>query len=87
MREGVTGIERAFQLADTGKFENLQVLTRRLKEEGYSPWVTDGLALRKQLKARIDAARGTTPRRKGRRRAPNSALQTQRVSQPPDKAS
>jgi hypothetical protein len=55
-----TVLERAFELADSGQFSNLNDLRARLKSERYSDEQFLGSAqLRRQMAARIQAAKTT----------------------------
>jgi hypothetical protein len=49
MDSGKTSLERAFELAASGKFHNIEKLKRDLRHEGYSSASVKGQALRKQL--------------------------------------
>jgi hypothetical protein len=53
-------LERAFELADSGRFDNLGDLRAKLKSERYSDEQFLGSAqLRRQVTARIQAAKAT----------------------------
>ena len=54
---GKSTIERAFEIADSGAVDSIKRLTLMLSSEGYSIGVLTGMALLKQLRARISAAR------------------------------
>jgi hypothetical protein len=55
-----TVLERAFELADSGRFDNLNDLRAKLKSERYSDEQFLGSAqLRRQMAARIQAAKPT----------------------------
>ena len=54
----VTALERAFQLAKSGKFAMVADIKKQLKAEGYSVDQIDGRVLRAQLLGLIKAARG-----------------------------
>jgi hypothetical protein len=53
----VTALERAFQLAKSGKCASLSELIQQLKSEGYSTAQISGPALSKQLRALMKSAR------------------------------
>jgi len=57
MDHNVTVLERAFQLANSGRCASLADLRRRLKVEDYSVAQIAGRELTRQLKALIKAAR------------------------------
>ena len=52
-----TSLERAFELAKSGKFETIGDLRNALGREGYNAGQVDGPALRTQLRELILAAR------------------------------
>ena len=52
-----TVLERAFELARSGKFANLSDISRRLRAEGYSVDQLEGTQLKKQITALITEAR------------------------------
>ena len=52
-----TILERAFELADSGEFESITDLQKRLKSEGYTLDQLSGRTLTRQLKARMVAAK------------------------------
>jgi len=52
-----TAIERAFQLAKSGRYDATKSLRKALRAEGYSDFETDGPALQKQLREEIRLAR------------------------------
>lgn len=52
-----TTIERAFELARSGKFHNVAELRRRLAEEQYATFQVMGPILCRQLKSVIGVAR------------------------------
>jgi hypothetical protein len=57
MDRNVTPLERAFQLAKSGKVSNLHDIRKSLKQEGYDANVVqDGASLRTQLRNLIKAA-------------------------------
>jgi hypothetical protein len=61
MDRNVTPLERAFQLAKSGKVSNLDDIRKTLKQEGYDANVVqDGLSLKNQLKNLIKAAQSTS---------------------------
>jgi ABC-type protease/lipase transport system fused ATPase/permease subunit len=54
----VSALERAFQLARSGRVANVDDIKKRLKLEGYDQQVVDGgPSLTSQLRNRIKAAR------------------------------
>ena len=63
MKLGVTTIERAFQLADSGRFSSTEEIRKTLGAEGYNRQQLMGRSLMKQLRVKIEAARGPTPKR------------------------
>jgi hypothetical protein len=57
MDRNVTPLERAFQLAKSGKVSNLDDIRKTLKQEGYDARVVqDGASLKAQLRNLIKAA-------------------------------
>jgi hypothetical protein len=56
--QGVTAVERAFQLARSGRFANLPDLLKSLDRAGYSARQIEGPKLKRQLTELIKAARG-----------------------------
>jgi hypothetical protein len=57
MDRNVTPLERAFQLAKSGKVSNLDDIRKMLKQEGYDASVVqDGTSLKTQLRNLIKAA-------------------------------
>ena len=61
METNVSVIERAFQLAATGRFETVTQIKRHLHVEGYTTLQVSGPTLFKQLMAEISYARGAAP--------------------------
>jgi hypothetical protein len=57
MDQSVTALERAFQLAKSGKCSSLADLKKQLRAEGYSIAQITGRTLAKQLMALIKMAR------------------------------
>jgi hypothetical protein len=51
-------IERAFQLARTGRYASIDELKKKLRAEGYSVATITGPTLLRQLRELIKAARG-----------------------------
>ncbi len=49
MKPGPTALERAFELARSGTYENLTALRRKLEAEGYSRRLIEGRTLTRQL--------------------------------------
>ena len=56
MNHSITTIERAFQLAKSGRYASLDDRKKRLKAEGYSAAQITGGVLSKQLRALIQTA-------------------------------
>jgi len=54
----VSALERAFQLASSGRVATVHDLKRQMDREGYDPYVVRGPMLKSQLKNRIKAACG-----------------------------
>ncbi len=54
MEDKLTTLERAFELARTGKYYNLIEISLQLKSEGYSLDQIEGASLRKQLRYLIE---------------------------------
>jgi hypothetical protein len=59
MESNVTALERAFNLARSGKCRTVGDIRSRLKQEGYSDAQVIGSNLQKQLRAIIAQAEGT----------------------------
>ena len=59
MEPDKSAIERAFELAQTGRFLDVSEIKDRLRNEGYFTETVTGPTLRTQLKAMIEAARNT----------------------------
>jgi transposase len=57
MDQNKTTLERAFELAKSGVYANLDELRMKLKAEGYDLKQTEGTALRKQLNLIMQSAR------------------------------
>ena len=69
MKANVSALERAFQLAESGRYASTQDIRRRLAAEGYDSRVLAGPALLKQIRTKLEAGRGTMPKGpKGQRR-------------------
>ena len=62
METGISVLERAFQLAATGRYDTVTHIKRRLDSEGYGTLQVSGPALFKQLMAEIAYARRSTAR-------------------------
>jgi hypothetical protein len=60
MDQSVTALERAFQLAKSGKCSSLADLKKQLRAEGYSIAQITGRTLAKQLVTLIKLARHNT---------------------------
>jgi hypothetical protein len=58
MKQDATVLERAFELASSGEYENVALLRKRLQYEGYTANEIDGPMLLKQLRTKISTARG-----------------------------
>jgi hypothetical protein len=58
MDHGVTALERAFQIAESGECQSVADLKNQLLKENYSLNQITGRTLFKQLRALIKAARG-----------------------------
>lgn len=56
--QGVKAVERAFQLANSGRYASISAIKKRLSAEGYPIDQIFGRSLLKQLNALIQAARG-----------------------------
>jgi hypothetical protein len=52
-----TALERAFQLAQSGRFSTLDELLRALRNEGFGTKQIDGPLLRKQLRTLLAGAK------------------------------
>ena len=61
MDHTVTALERAFELARSGRCASVADIKKQLKSEGYSITQITGRVLSKQLDALIKAARGESP--------------------------
>jgi hypothetical protein len=57
MNKRPTAIERAFQLAKSGRYASTGHLRKALETEGYSKWQVDGPSLLKQLRELIQGSR------------------------------
>jgi hypothetical protein len=57
MTPNVSALERAFQLAKSGRVGGITDIRAQLKREGYDNSVVEGRLLRSQLKALIESAR------------------------------
>ncbi len=55
--DGFSTIERAFQIAESGKVSSVEEIARHLSREGYSSSVLTGPSLLKQLRERISASK------------------------------
>ena len=67
MKENVSAIERAFELAATGTFQTVSEIKLRLHKEGYNYEQVEGPTLRKQLVEAMAKAR--TPAKKNSKNA------------------
>lgn len=63
METGISVLERAFQLAATGRYDTVTHIKRRLDLEGYATLQVSGPTLFKQLTAEIVYARKFTAER------------------------
>ena len=61
MDHRVTALERAFQLARSGKVSGLSDIRKVLNREGYSENQVDGRTLKRQLTGLIETARPGRP--------------------------
>ncbi len=74
---GVVILERAFQLAESGKCTSVDDIQKQLKSEGvFEAGSLDGTALRKQLREMCDVARGKPVRERAEPPAPRKARRT-----------
>ena len=55
MEPNVTAVERAFQLAQTGRYPTVEDIKRHLKKEGYLQHYIEGRSLTRQLREIIRA--------------------------------
>jgi hypothetical protein len=69
MKENVTAIERAFELAATGHFLTATEIKLQLQKEGYSHEQIEGPALHKQLGEAIAKARAAAKMKGGAKHA------------------
>ena len=58
----ITEVERAFQLAESGRFSSAELIRHQLKAEGYSTAHVTGKALTKQLGVIMRSNAGNSPR-------------------------
>jgi hypothetical protein len=58
MDHRMTALERAFQLARSGRISGLREMVKTLRDEGYLAYQIEGPALKRQLADLIRAARG-----------------------------
>ena len=83
MDSRVTALERAFQLARTGKYPTVEEIKRQLRREGYVADQVEGPSLVRQLMAIINP-RGPMPRGpKGQKRPPDvigNAVKVMRIA-------
>ena len=63
METGISVLERAFQLAATGRYDTVTHIKRRLDSEGYATLQVSGPTLFKQLMTEIVYARRSPARR------------------------
>jgi flagellar biosynthesis/type III secretory pathway protein FliH len=56
MDKNKTALERAFELARSGRYPTVQLIRRAISAEGYSQNQIEGRELTRQLKALISAA-------------------------------
>ncbi len=59
MEKRLTALERAFELARSGKCLDVSEILKRLRSERYDIAQLEGVALKKQLMALIEEARRT----------------------------
>jgi hypothetical protein len=57
MEPNKTALERAFELARSGRYQNVEQVKRAISAEGYVRQQVDGRELSRQLRAIIVAAR------------------------------
>ena len=57
MDQNKTALERAFELAKSGKVQNITQLRDQIKAEGYASAQIEGMALSRQLRRMIVQAR------------------------------
>lgn len=62
MGPNVTAVERAFQLAKTGRYASVGSIKLQLKDEGYSSHQIEGRVLHRQL---AEIIRAKSPKPKG----------------------
>jgi hypothetical protein len=62
MDPNTTEIERAFQLAESGRFTSVELIRHQLKAEGYSTAHVTGKSLTNQLAAIMRSNAGNSPR-------------------------
>ncbi len=67
MKPNVTALERAFELARSGKFATSNDIRRCLSAEGYSHYQINGPSLLKQIRAVIETARDMPKGPKGQK--------------------
>jgi hypothetical protein len=60
MDQNKTALERAFELARSGRFPTAGDISRAISQEGYSAAQIEGFALRRQLTALIKQARAAS---------------------------
>ena len=58
MKLGITPLERAFELAKSGRLSSVSEIRRALSKEGYETTQMDGPLLRRQIMAIIKASAG-----------------------------
>ena len=61
MDQKLSALERAFQLARSGRVRDLEEIRMTLRREGYDIGQLQGLQLRSQLKKLINEARSSGP--------------------------
>jgi hypothetical protein len=62
MEPNLTALERAFELARSGKFSTLQPLIHAMRKEGYSDYQLYGPLLRQQLRELMGASSASKPK-------------------------
>jgi hypothetical protein len=67
MGTGISTLQRAFELAATGRYDDVSQIKRRLDAEGYDTLQVSGPSLSKQLMREITFARSSRPTAVGAR--------------------
>jgi hypothetical protein len=61
MDKNKTALERAFELARSGRYPTVELIRRAISAEGYFQSQIEGRELSRQLRELIAASAGTTP--------------------------